>query len=353
MDYELELRQISYLNPAEVQQVKDFLGKFDLKLDSDVEHTLAYYKDDVMVATGSVAKKVLKCIAVDPSMQGAGVSAKLLTALINYQYQNGIHHRFVFTKPKNIDMFTGLGFKIISKVDNLVTLLEAGNFSIQDFLKNIKEETKKKIPDYETKEKVGAIVVNCNPITNGHLYLIENSAAQVDVLHLFVVSEERSLFPTAIRYELIKKATTYLKNVVVHRGDDYIISSATFPAYFAKRGEETKMQTMLDITVFGDVICRELNIKKRFVGEEPYCPVTNTYNETMKELLPKFGVELSVIKRKEIHGDIISASKVRKFIKEDEFEKIKEMVPQATYEFLLSEEAEPIIKKIKESESRH
>ena len=32
-------------------------------------------------------------------------------------------------------------------------------------------------------------MANCNPLTNGHLYLMEQASMRVDVLHIFVLSE--------------------------------------------------------------------------------------------------------------------------------------------------------------------
>ena len=48
---------------------------------------------------------------------------------------------------------------------------------------------------------IGAAVMNCNPFTNGHRYLVETAASQCELLHLFVLSEDRSAFPAQVRYE--------------------------------------------------------------------------------------------------------------------------------------------------------
>ena len=41
------------------------------------------------------------------------------------------------------------------------------------------------------KGKIGGVVMNCNPFTLGHRYLIEQSLNQVDYLYIFVVEEEK------------------------------------------------------------------------------------------------------------------------------------------------------------------
>jgi len=67
----------------------------------------------------------------------------------------------------------------------------------------------------------------------------------------------------------------------------------------------------------------------------------------MKSLLPKYGIEVLEVKRLEFEGLVISASRVRQAIKNDNVESIKDMVPKSTYDFLVSDEAKPIIDRIK------
>ncbi|PUU99564.1 [citrate (pro-3S)-lyase] ligase, partial [Acinetobacter baumannii] len=57
---------------------------------------------------------------------------------------------------------------------------------------------------------IGAIVMNCNPFTLGHQYLVEYAAAQVVRLYLFVVEEDKSEFPFADRLELVKQGVAHL-----------------------------------------------------------------------------------------------------------------------------------------------
>ena len=80
------------------------------------------------------------------------------------------------------------------------------------------------------------------------------------------------------------------------------------------------------------------------MGEEPHCSVTSIYNNIVKEILPKFGVDVVIIPRKEINNTVISASIVRKYLKEDNFEEIKKLVPKTTFDYLISDD----FKKIKE-----
>lgn len=177
----------------------------------------------------------------------------------------------------------------------------------------------------------GAIVANCNPFTNGHKYLMETAAALVDTLHVFVVSEDASDFPFSLRYEMVKRGTAHIKNLILHQSGDYMISHSTFPTYFIKDMAKAKdVNVELDLTLFGKRIAPALDIKKRFVGTEPYCEVTGAYNEAMKRILPRFGIEVIEIERK---GGI-SASKVREAMKNGDINLIKRLVPGSTYDII-------------------
>lgn len=181
----------------------------------------------------------------------------------------------------------------------------------------------------------GSIVMNCNPFTKGHKYLIERAAHEVDNLYIFVVEEDKSFFPFKDRFELVKKGTDYLHNVIIIPSGKFIISAATFPGYFLKDGnKEIEVDASMDIRTFGKYIAKALNIKVRFAGEEPRDFVTRKYNEQMREILPQYGVEFIEVKRKEEGGQVISASLVRKYLEERDFAKIKELVPETTYEYL-------------------
>ncbi|MDO5088206.1 MAG: adenylyltransferase/cytidyltransferase family protein, partial [Leptotrichiaceae bacterium] len=185
--------------------------------------------------------------------------------------------------------------------------------------------------------KRAMIVMNCNPFTSGHRYLIENAAENNSEVVIFVLEEDKSLFPFEVRMELVRKGTSDLKNVKVIPSTKYIISSATFPSYFLK--DKNSMLTeyaKLDSEIIGAKFCSLLNINRRYLGEEPSDEVTAVYNSTVSEILPKYGVEVVIIPRKSIEGKIISASSVRNFLKEGKMEEIKKMVPYTTFEYLSS-----------------
>jgi [citrate (pro-3S)-lyase] ligase len=184
--------------------------------------------------------------------------------------------------------------------------------------------------------KTGAIVMNCNPCTNGHMHLIRTAAAQVDNLFIFVVEEDRSDFPFEERIALVRENCNDLTNVTVLPSGKFIISTLTFPEYFMKAEllPDEKPSVTLDVTAFAVKIAPALGITERFVGEEPFDPVTREYNRAMASILPFYGVEFTEIPRTESGGTAISASRVRKLLKEGDFEAIKPLVPEATYNYL-------------------
>lgn len=186
----------------------------------------------------------------------------------------------------------------------------------------------KKIP-------VGAIVMNCNPFTLGHEYLIEYAAKKVKKLYIFVVEEDRSEFKFSDRFKLVQENTKQFPNVEVLPSGKFIISQRTFSGYFNKENlQDVAVDSSEDVEIFAREIAPTLGITVRFVGEEPEDTVTKSYNETMKKILPNYGVEVAEIPRREINGEVISAKKVREALKVGDFDKIKKLVPKTTLKFL-------------------
>ena len=193
-----------------------------------------------------------------------------------------------------------------------------------------------KYGENEKKGKVGGIVMNCNPFTRGHRYLIDQAANKVELLYIFVVEEDKSEFRFEDRIEMVRRGTDDLKNVRVLPSGKFIISKETFSQYFEKTQVEFIEDMDYDVRIFGEVVAREFGISVRFVGEEPFDKVTSKYNKTMQRILPEYGIEVIEIPRKETElGNIISASAVRRAMKEGDAKTIDSMLPTSTKEFLL------------------
>lgn len=224
------------------------------------------------------------------------------------RHRTGNSHLFVFTKPKNIAMFSDLGFFPIIQTEDVL------------FMENVRDGIGRYVRSLQHPKDnggvIGAAVMNCNPFTNGHRYLVETAASQCELLHLFVLSEDRSAFPAQVRYELVKQGVSDIGNVVLHHTSDYLISSAVFPTYFIKektRAEQANCE--LDLRIFCEYFAKELGITRRFVGTEPFCPVTGAYNRAMKQVLGEYGIEVVEIPRRQLDGVEISASSVRERMK--------------------------------------
>ncbi|MDO6355200.1 [citrate (pro-3S)-lyase] ligase [Caloramator sp. CAR-1] len=331
----------------DLKRVKDFLKEFDLSLDDDVDLTLVAVEDDKIIGTCSAAKNIIKGFAVSRDYQSEGVASKLLTKIQNILFDKGIYETFIFTKPENKSIFEGLGYRFVEGNSDVV-LLEGGAANVQKYVRDMFLKS-----DLDDGEKA-ALVMNCNPFTLGHKYLIEIAAKENERVVVFIVEENKSLFPFDVRLELVKKGVEDLKNVTVIPGGKYIISSATFPSYFLRKEDDRlRAYTRLDAAIFGRYIAKEFNIKRRYVGTEPYCPVTNAYNNALMDILPNFGIEVKIVERLMKDNVAVSASFVRNLIKQGKLEDTKKFVPESTYEFLISKEAEDIIEKIKRSDSPH
>ena len=323
----------------------EFLQKAELDYDEQIEYSVNLVDGDgEIVATGSLHQNVLKCIAVSEKQQGLGLSARIVTLLMNHAMEKGRDHLFLFTKPKNLLMFSDLGFyKIIQTKD--VLLMENRKNRIQSYVQALSRP--------QQAGTVGAIVANCNPYTLGHRYLVEQAASRCDTLHLFVLSEDKSVFPAEVRYELVREGVQDLKNVFLHHSSDYLISSAVFPTYFIKdKSKAADVNCELDIRIFCEFFAKELGITKRFVGSEPFCPVTNAYNQAMKRLLPDYGIELVELPRKESGETAISASLVRKWMAEGNYDGIRTIVPETTFAYLCSTQGRMIAQKLAEQEKK-
>lgn len=345
-------------NPFDVKLVKSFLLDLGFEFDpSEVECTMIVYNlKGELVGTGSHLGRILKYVAVSPKYRDTTAFALIVTYMTE-KLLKIYKHTFVFTRPENSVRFKGLGFTEVASAPPLFTILEFGFESIityQEYLDTIK-------PTVEVKS-IAAIVVNCNPFTNGHKFLIEKAASENELVYLFVVEEDRSAFPFAVRWELIRKGIAHLQNVIMVRGGMYIVSGAIFPAYFLKNetiSDVMEKQAELDVQIFARYVVPELGIKRRYVGTENYCATTAAYNQAMKKILPGFGVEVIEITRKAtaVSGtevpSFISASKIRDAIKMDKLGEVVNFLPDSTREFLFSDDSLDIRQKIKSGEGRH
>jgi len=333
---------ISQIYPSDqrsIRQIDALLEKEGISRDRNLDYICAMYDEkDQIIATGSCFCSTLRCFAVSKEHQGEGLLNEIISHLIEVQYARGNLHLFVYTKTSAAKFFCDLGFYEIARVDRTLVFMENRRDGFPSYLNELAKSKKDGLS--------AALVMNANPFTLGHQYLVETAAANCDTLHLFVLSEDASLIPFAIRKKLVQEGTAHIPNVVLHDSGPYIISSATFPSYFLKdKAAVIDGHARLDLAVFAE-IAKVLNVTERYVGEEPTSQVTGIYNRIMAEELPKSGIVCHVIPRKEVDGKPISASTVRQAIKDQNWAQLSSLVPPTTYQYFSSDAAVPILEKL-------
>lgn len=111
-------------DPRRREAVDLFLHQHQLSLEADCERVIVAEDQRRIVGCGAIAGCVLKCIAVDPSLQGEGLSLKLLTELMTLAYELGRSELFLFTKPDNAALFSSAGFWPIARAGDQAVLME-------------------------------------------------------------------------------------------------------------------------------------------------------------------------------------------------------------------------------------
>ena len=334
---------ISQIYPSDkrgLAQVDALLQKEGITRDGNLDYICAMRDEDGgVIATGSCFGPTLRCFAVSSDHQGEGLLNEIITHLMEVQFARGNTHLFLYTKTASAKFFESLGFYEIARVDGTLVFMENRKNGFGSYLKAL-EKTKKDGVS-------AALVMNANPFTLGHRYLVETAAARCDTLHLFVLSEDASLVPFSVRKKLVQAGTAHIPNVILHDSGPYIISNATFPSYFLKDAAAViEGHARLDLAVFIK-IAQALGVTARFVGEEPTSQVTGLYNEIMVRELPKAGIACHIIPRLAVNGRAISASTVRQALQQGDWDTLGTLVPDSTLAYFQSPEAAPVLAKIR------
>lgn len=336
---EYTISQIRPTDKRSLSQIDALLNQEGIKRDSNLDYICAMYDENYQViATGSCFANTLRCFAVSSAHQGEGLLNQIITHLMDIQYGRGNLHLFLYTKINSAKFFRDLGFYEIARVDGTLVFMENRRNGFETYLSDLAKTKKEGLS--------AALVMNANPFTLGHQYLVEKAASECDTLHLFIVSEDASLVPFSVRKKLVLAGTSHLPNVICHDSGPYIISNATFPSYFLKDEESViRGHARLDLAVFTR-IAKALSVTRRYVGEEPHSQVTGIYNQIMTDQLPLAGITCIVVPRKEAMDRPISASTARRLLQERNFEALKELVPSSTFDYFQSQEAAPVIERI-------
>ncbi|MCD9496586.1 [citrate (pro-3S)-lyase] ligase [Photobacterium carnosum] len=325
--------RISTKNEIMMKGIRVFLENKNLSIDNNVEFFVVAYSEECIIGCGGIANNILKSIAIVTERQGSGFFLKLMSELTNLAYEMGRYHLFLFTKPSNVKYFRQAGFFQIANAGEKLSLLENTKNGLEKYCNKLKQW---KISG----DKIGSIVLNANPFTLGHQFLVEKAANECDGLHLFVVQEEGNEFSYHDRFEMIKLGTQHIPNLILHPGSEYIISRATFPTYFIKdKGIIDYCHTAVDLQIFRNHIAPALGITHRYIGTEPQCIVTHNYNQQMQQwltspLLESPKIEVIEVARITINNNPISASIVRALLLRGETDNLINYLPQTTIEYL-------------------
>ena len=346
----IDIQELPLSVPSVRRQVEDFLGSNGLRL-GEVDLYLAVLSEDgAILAGGGLQRDILKCLAVSAEARSLGLSVPLVSRLISVASERGCTNVKVFTKPENRALFESLGFKLLAEAPKAI-LLENGR-GLADYCAYLRAH-----------QAPGVIIMNANPFTLGHKYLVERAESRN--LVIIPVKEDASRFSYAERLAMIRSGAGDWADVV--EGSDYQISAATFPTYFLKNlSDAAETQMRLDIDLFGRHIAPALGARVRYVGSEPADPLTARYNALLKELLPKYGIQRVEIQRLAVDSDCqadsstppsaplrmtrgttfelvkgpVTATAVRALLDEGRFKAASALTPESTWPYLLADLAE-------------
>ena len=374
------IQEIPLSSPFFRRKVEAFLEANGLRMEAlDAYYAIQEDSGEIVAGVG-IAGDVLKCAAVSASARSEGLLAPLVSRIV--ASRPGVCLK-VFTKPSYQAVFESLGFHLIASAP-LAVLMENGR-GLEEYCAYLRSVA---VPG-----RTGVVVMNANPFTLGHQYLLAQASKQVDHLYVIPVREDVSAFPYAERRAMILASAgpaaeqNYFscggsKNqfssaiampsradaITVLEGSAYVISAATFPTYFLKdlsAAAETQMQ--LDLDLYKRWIAPALGVSVRFVGSEPEDPLTARYNELIPNavVIPRLrmrdlstalemttGDHLSFrpsVASGEIsapadavqaHADAVSASSVRVALERGSFREAAALCPSGTWPYLLAALAE-------------
>lgn len=327
-----QIHKILLSDSHQLNLLTAFLEQNDLHFETDIETAFGVFdRPDRLLACGCAAGNLLKCFAVHPSLRGQNALGELVSSLMQDRFESGYYELMVITRSHNRLLFEQCGMHTVAEAAGVV-LLENQSGGPERYAASVLKEH-----PHPAQTRAGCIVMNCNPFTKGHRYLIQKAAGCCDLLYIFVVETDRSIFSSNDRLRMVQEGCRDIANAVVVKSGPYMISSATFPSYFLKEGEDAAaLQSALDITLFAQRLAPPLCICRRFAGEEPADPVTARYNEAMRSILPQYGIAFIEIPRlSDASGGVISASRVRTLLRTQGLtQEVLDLVPETTAVYL-------------------
>lgn len=329
----MELHTLSPSLPIHRRRIERFLQACGLRYD-DVDYYAVLVDETTgeIVAGGGLKRDVIKCVAVADAYKGEAMANSIVSHLMSHANAEGFQCVRLYTKPQNRRLFESLSFSLLAEAPEAI-LMETGIGGISRYVEELREKNEKSVCGKNI--PMGCIVMNANPFTLGHRYLVERSSELVERLYVVVVREDCSMFSYNERKAMVSQGVGNIGNVVVVDGSDYAVSAMTFPTYFLKhKTDATDTQILLDLDIYRRHIAPALGATVRFVGSEPSDLLTRRYNELMRQALGESHVR--EIPRMSKDGVAVSASCVRQAISENCLWKAIRLVPPTTIPYIIA-----------------
>ena len=341
-------------------QAAALLQASGLALPEGISFGLGCYEDAALAGVGFLAGNVLCGICIHPSRQGGGLASAIVSRLVQHAAALGTHKLMLFTTPEEMPKFRELGLRLVARSPH-AALLAFGQPDCAAWLEQTREAIerhKRAAPpaplpaSLQDEATTGAVVMNANPFTRGHLHLMRTALLACAWVYIFVVEEEASAFPFAVRLDLVRRGLARHPRAVVLPAGPYMVSRASFPAYFTGQAAHGRVHAELDSTVFAARIAGALGIGVRFVGRELLSEVSAQYNAALQEILPQHGVRCVEIERLHCDATAISASGVRALLAgpdaDSAWDELDRLVPGTTLDFLRSDAMRGIRESLRE-----
>lgn len=329
MDRSLDFRITDARRPSTGQRVREqLLAEHHLQAEKDIQYFVEAWDGVRLAGCAGLAGNLVKCVVTDAQWRGINLTGRLLSEIESLAARHGVSHLFLATLKHNSEIFRRCGFWPVTEDSRQTVLMENLPGGLHRYCQSLKISRR-------PGKQIAAIVMNANPFTLGHRFLAALAARQNDWLHLFLVREESSFFPYTARLAMVREGVADLPNVTVHEGSAYMISRATFPGYFLKEKPQIDHAwSEIDLTIFRDHIAPALGITHRYIGSEPFCSTTRSYNRTMHRLFQGKIQVIETARCTSAQAVAISASEVRRLLHAKRYDLLRHHVPASTYAWL-------------------
>ena len=312
-------------SPREMEGVRQLLAANKLAFDPEVELFVVCRHQGRVIACAGLDHKTIKCVAIDEKCGRQSFGLRLATEVRQLATEHRAFPLFLYSAPHTLEFFRGWGFYPLVEAPQLVVLMENSPIAIKAYCDKLRQQRR-------PGDKIGGVVLNTNPLTLEHQYLVERASRECDWLHVFVVREDAPFFSYADRYQLVLRGVKHIKNLTLHHGSDYIISRTTFPCDFWK--DRTMIDygwAAIDLLLFRKYIGPALGITHRYVRTEPLSRVMGAYNAEMEIWLQQAGATAPInvveIPRAAVAGSAITATDVRRSLAECDLSPLEQFVP--------------------------